>query len=142
MKAGIKFIVSYSVLSICLFVISKLFLKELTAEIFSYLMFYYLVTMPIGIVLYPVLGWLMVRYKLSSALRVILSFIFCIVIINAIPFIFDDNRILLFDALNGIFKDRSMLGFNNLGIHLVAIVSFTICYLLFRKDRFWSNVNE
>jgi hypothetical protein len=135
MKEGIKFIVSYSVLSICLFAISRLFLKELTSEIFSYLMFYYFITMFIGILLYPILGWLMIKYNLGLTLKLISSFVFCIVIINVIPFIYDDKRILLLDALRGVFEDRSKLGFNNLGIHLVAAISFAICYLSYRKTR-------
>ncbi len=139
MKDGIKFIVSYSVLSICLFAISKLFFKELTSEIFSYLIFYYIITMSIGIILYPILSWLLGRYKLSLIFKLICSFLFCLTVINAIPFFYDNGRILFMDAVNGVFKNHSMLGFNNLGVHLVALISFTVCYLLYRKDNFWAN---
>lgn len=139
MKDGIKFIVSYSVLSICLFAISKLFFKELTSEIFSYLIFYYIITISIGVILYPILSWLLDKYKLSLIFKLTCSFIFCLIVINIIPFFYDNGRILFIDAVTGIFKNHSMLGFNNLGVHLVAIISFTVCYLLYRRDNFWVN---
>jgi hypothetical protein len=132
MKEGIKFIVSYSVLSVCLFIISKLFIKELTIEIFSYLLSYYLVTLSICIILFPILGWSMRKIKASVRLKLILSFLFCILTLNILPLIFD-NRVLSLDVLKGNITLNTMI------IHVIATMSFTICYLLYRKDQFWTN---
>ena len=139
MKKGVRFIICYSVLSVCLFAISKLLFKELTAELFSYLLFYYLVTMALGIVLFSMISQLLQKLTISIWLKVFISFIFCLLMLNILPFIFN-NRILSLDVLNGIFYNRSKLAFNTLGVHIIAIISFTICFLLFRKDKIWSNI--
>ena len=131
MKQGFKFIVTYSILSFALFGISKLIFKELTAEIFSYLIFYYIVTLSIGVLLFPILSWILDKNKVPGNIKLVASLFFCIVVINFVPFLYDNGRILLGDIIRGVLNDRSLLGFNNIGIHVIAILSFVICYFLY-----------
>lgn len=137
MKEGIKFIATYSILSFALFGISKLIFKELTAEIFSYLLFYYIITLSIGVILYPILSWLLDKYGVSVKLKFIFSLFLCILIINSLPFFYDNGRLLIVDIAKGIFTNQSLLGFNNIGIHIIAIISFIVCYVLYRDDKYW-----
>jgi hypothetical protein len=137
MKEGIKFIATYSILSFALFGISKLIFKELTAEIFSYLLFYYIITLSIGVILYPILSWLLDKYGVSVKLKFIFSLFLCILIINSLPFFYDNGRLLIIDIAKGIFINQSLLGFNNIGIHIIAIISFIVCYVLYRDDKYW-----
>lgn len=138
MKSGFKFIASYSILSLALFGVSKLFFKQLTMEIFSYLLYYYILVLSITIILYPICSWILEKNHFSLKSKMFCSFLLCLIIINSIPFFYDNQRILLVDIVKGIFIDKSILGFNNVGIHLIAIISFTFCYLLYRKDSYWS----
>ncbi len=137
MKEGIKFIATYSILSFALFGISKLIFKELTAEIFSYLLFYYIITLSIGVILYPIVSWLHDKYGVSVKLKFIFSLFLCILIINSLPFFYDNGRLLIVDIAKGIFTNQSLLGFNNIGIHIIAIISFIVCYVLYRDDKYW-----
>ena len=78
MKDGIKFIATYSLISLALFGISKLFLKELTMEVFSGLLFYYIITLSLGIILYPILNWLFNKYNVPLKLKFTASLFLCI----------------------------------------------------------------
>jgi hypothetical protein len=139
MKDGIKFIVSYSVLTLSLFAISKLLFKELSMEIFSYLLFYYIVMLAIGILLYPLVSWVLTRYQISTGLKLFISALFCLILINIIPFFYGEGKILLVEMFKGIFGSKNKLGFNNLGIHVIGIISFVVCYLLYRHDKLWKS---
>lgn len=135
MKEGIKFIITYSVLSVCLFSISKLFFKELTAEIFSYLLFYYIVTMSISIILFPLFCYLVIVRVHKTLLKTFLALVFCLIILSILPLVYD-NRVILIDAIKGIFN-HDKLAFNTLGILAIAIISFMVTYFLYRKDKLW-----
>ena len=137
MKEGIKFIVSYSILTICLFAVSKLFFTTLTAELFSYLLFYYIVSLSISVLLFPIFCTVIMVRVHNRFAKFILSLILCLIILNVLPFIYD-NRIILFDALIGVFEP-SKIAFNTLGVHVIAITSFIICYLLYKNDRIWQS---
>lgn len=137
MKAGIKFIATYSMLSMGLFGISKLIFKELTIEIFSYLLYYYVITLGIGVILYPVLSWALEKYNTAPKLKLVLSLLILFFILNCVPFFYDNGRVLTFDVVKGIFADHSLLGHNNLGVHIIAIISFVSSYLLYRNDNYW-----
>jgi hypothetical protein len=139
MKEGIKFIATYSILSLALFGVSKLIFKELTVEIFSYLLFYYIITLSIGIILYPILSWLLDKYGISAGWKFLFSLLMVIIIINFIPFFYDNCRILTFDVMKGIFTNQSSLGFNNIGVHIISIISFIVCYFLYRDDEYWTS---
>jgi hypothetical protein len=140
MKEGIKFIVSYSVLTLLLFGVSKLFFKELSMEIFSYLLFYYIVMLAIGILLYPFVSFIMIKYQISTGIKLILSAVFCLALINLIPFFFGEEKILFIEMFKDIFDNNKMLGFNNLGIHVIGLISFVVCYVLYRHDKLWNSV--
>jgi hypothetical protein len=134
MKDGIKFIATYSLISLALFGISKLFLKELTMEVFSGLLFYYIITLSLGIILYPILNWLFNKYNVPLKLKFTASLFLCIAILNVIPFIYDNGRLLIVDVIKGILGNKALLGFNNMGILIISIISYMSCYLLYRKD--------
>ena len=143
MKAGFKFIATYSILSIALFGISKLIFKELTIEIFSYLLFYYIITLSIGVVSYPILNWVLEKYGATARWKLILSLLLCLTVINCVPFFYDNGRVLTLDVIKGVFTDHSLLGFNNLGIHIIAIISFATSFFLYRNDSYWlGNLNN
>ena len=61
MKEGIKFIAAYSIVSLALFGISGFIFTKLTAGFFSYLLFYYILKLSIGFIVYPVLNLSIVR---------------------------------------------------------------------------------
>lgn len=138
MKGSIKFSLSYSLVSILLFIASKFFIKELTYEIFGYLSFYYIVTLSVSIILYPILNFFVDMLKFSLIAKAGSSLAFFLFIINAIPFFSDNGRILFMDLVNGVLYDNSFLGFNNVGIHLISIISFAICFWIYRRDDFWT----
>ena len=137
MKSGIKFIITYSILSLAFFGISKLIFRELSMEIFSYLLFYYFITLSLAVLLYPLLSWILEKYKVTITFKIILSSLLILAIINFVPFFYDNGRFLTLDIINGILKDHSLLGFNNLGIHIIAIISFILSYSLYHKDNYW-----
>ena len=140
MISGIKFIFLYSFISIVFFILSKFPFNLITMEIFSYLLWYYLYTLIIGILIFPILSWLILKNNFSLKWRIILSICACLIFINCVPFFNDNGRILTFDIAKGIFtNNHSCFGFNTVGVHLIASVSFLLAYLLLRKDRFWSN---
>ena len=71
-------------------------------------------------------------------MKIFFSFLFCIFVLNVVTFIGDEKRIILLDVINGIFSgNESKLGFNNVGAHVLSTVSFILCYLFYRKEKFW-----
>ena len=130
MKQGVKFILWYSLITAILFIVSKFPLNLVTMEIFSYLTWYYLVTLIIGILVFPFFSLLISRFEVKYKLT--FSFIMCLVFINCVPFFFDRWHLLTYDVLKGVLrKQHSLLGYNIIGPHVIAVLSFLAsCFLL------------
>lgn len=134
MKNGLKFIGVYSIATLVMFCVAKLFVKELTMEMFAYLGYYYLLTLSLGLIVYPFVNYLL--EKSGSRMRgyLTISIIFFVVLVNIVPFVYDNGRILSLNVLQGLFLNHSLLGFNNLGIHAIAIVSYIISYSMYGRN--------
>jgi hypothetical protein len=136
MKEAIKFILIYHGVSIALLILSQTVLGLLSTEIFSYAIWLYVFYLIIGVMVFFLFGLLADRYKLSSNVRLIWYIILSLFILNSIPF-FEENRILTLEVLKGLLG-RGKLEFSNIGLHVVAVISFIVSYLIyfFYKNKF------
>lgn len=136
MKQAIKFIFIYYSVSIAILILSQTVLGLLTMEIFAYAIWLYVFYLIIGIIVFLLFGLLADKYKLSFNNRLIWYVILSLFILNSIPF-FEENRILTLEVFKGLFG-RSEFEFSNIGLHVIAVISFIISYLIcfFHKNKF------
>lgn len=132
MKSSIKFILSYYGISILLLFLSNV-VGLIKAEIAAYLLWFYIFNTIIGLVVFPLAMWCVQKIDIARVWKFIVCFFVLIVLLN-VPYLVEDGTILTIDLIKGICKgEHSSIGFNNGGIHLVAIFSFIICCFLFRS---------
>lgn len=140
MKAAIKFILTYYGVSILLLILSGLILKSLDGEIASYLLWFYIYNIVIGIIIFPLITFVLQLLNVNVIWKLIICILILLVTLNIVPFFADGERIITNDVLKGFFSNQhSLLGFNNVGIHIIALISFTVTYLLYRNEKFWSS---
>ncbi|MBS1605373.1 MAG: hypothetical protein JST42_22105 [Bacteroidetes bacterium] len=134
MKIGVKFILTYYGLSILFMVAAGQVVKGLAGETMSYLLWFYIYSIVIGIIVFPVTLVLVRKLDMRGIWRLVICFFVLLLLFN-VPFFFDDGRIITVDAIkDGFSRGPGGFGFNRGGIHLVAIVSFAITGWIFRKE--------
>jgi hypothetical protein len=130
MGEAVKFSLIYSVLSIIALILFQILFKILSVEIFSYAIWLYIFYLVIGIALFFIFGLLTYRYKLSFNIRIVSYVLLCLLLLNSIPF-FDERKILTVETIKRLFTNN--YEFSNLGVHVIAIISFVITYLIYLK---------
>lgn len=107
-----------------------------SAELFSNLLWFHTFYFIGDLIVFLCLSSIKITVeKLIRKPVVLLSIL--IVVLNVIPFIFDQGRILLIDIIRGLFSEdiRAKIHINNLGFHIIGIVSFLFCYLIFKSNK-------
>lgn len=139
MKSGIKFILTYYGISVLLLFLSVFVVPSIRGEIIAYLIWFYIMNLVIGIIVFPPIVWALKKIELDTIGKSIICFLILLVILN-IPFWADDGHVLTVDVFKGFFQGQpSLIGFNNVGLHVIAIISFVISSLLFHKNKFLSD---
>ena len=116
------------------------FIYTCTGEIFVYLLWFYIYNLIIGIIVFPVVQLITDSLNINNFWKILICFSTVMILLNVVPYI-HDSRMITIDILTGIFrKDRLLLGFNNLGIHLIAITSFIVSYLILQRPGLSTNI--
>lgn len=136
MKIGIKFIIVYHSISILLLILVNAIFKLLTKEIFAYTLWFYIFNFILGLIVFPLFSLFANKLKFKLTGFVIGSIIICLCLLNSIPF-FEERRILTVEVIRGVYQHQ-LLEFANIGIHIIAAISFVISYIfLFRIQKLW-----
>ena len=143
MKIGIKFILIYYGLSILFLFISGQFVKGLTGETLSYLLWFYIYNIVLGIIFFPIVLLMISKLNMKDLWKSLICFLTILILLNVVPFFANNGQIITIDALKELFsKDRKGFNFNISGIHLIAIISFVIASMIFERKFFAYHGND
>lgn len=136
MKVGVKFILTYYGLSILFLFLSGQVVLGLAGEIMSYLLWFYIYNIIIGIIVFPFALILIRKLNVMGGWKLGICFFVVLVLLN-VPLLADSGHIITLEALKELF-DKGLRGvsFNVMGIQLIAIVSFLIAGWMFRREFF------
>ena len=113
MKAGIKFILTYYALSILFLFISGWFVKGLAGEEMSYLLWFYIYNVVLGVIIFPVSLLMIRRLSIGNLWKAGICFLIILVLLNVVPYFAGDGQLLTAEALRELFgTSREGLNFN------------------------------
>lgn len=125
MKASAKFISVYYVCCVLVVIAIKSLLNLFSVEIFSYLLWFYLEGLLLGLLLYPPAKMLIKRLLVGYAINIAIDGVLCLILLNLVSLI-AGHRILTLDLL----KKGIDLQDNNLLIHLISLLCFVLTVVL------------
>lgn len=132
MKNALKFIAVYYFVCILLLRVLKFVFSSFTWEMFSYLLWFYIGNLVVGVIVYPILKSEFDKVFINPWGRIGIAAVICLLLLNAIP-IFTDYEILTIELFRGM--DSINIDNNILIIHVVSLISFVICYALISWKR-------
>lgn len=133
MKESVRFGFIYYIVSILVLMLSQYLFRLLTAEIFSYAIWLYIIYMLIGMLMFLVFGLLVDEFKLAPLGRLASYVLLCLFVLNSVPF-FEDRRILTAEAIESVLNGR--FEFGSVGLHVIALISLVVAFFIaFRKRR-------
>lgn len=134
MKAPLKFISLYYVCCLIIVILIKVLFNFFSTEIFSYLLWFYIEGLVLGVILYPAIKMLVERLSIGHAVKIVIDGLICLILINLVSLI-SDHRLLTIDLIRNI-KNGIGLHDNNLLIHFVSLFCFVlITWLVNRNQR-------
>lgn len=135
MKFGLKFIATYCGLSVLLLILAGQVVSGLRGEELSYLLWFYILNLILGLPVFPLLGLFVAKLNLTATWRIVCFFVLAIVLLNAVTFFANDSEMITGEMTKGLLtKDWPGFNFNVGGLHLIALISFFITMVIFRKN--------
>lgn len=134
MKVSLKFISLYHLCCILALMLLYFVFNVFSAEILSYLVWFYVEGLLLGVIFYPLLKMLEATLSISNSVRWIIDGLICLMLMNIVSFI-SARRFL---TINLIMDIKEGIGFedNNLWIHAVSLFGFMLAgYLVSRNKR-------
>lgn len=133
MREAIRFIFTYSIVSVLILMLWQVIFHPLSAEIFSYTIWLYIFYAIVGVAVFSLFGLLSKSYRLSFKVKVICYAILCLFVLNSIP-LFGEKKFITVDLIRGVLVQRAAP--IDIGIHLVAVASFIIsAQIAVRKNK-------
>ena len=127
MKNSVKFISIYYTCCLLAVILIRYLLDFYSTEILSYLLWFYIEGLILGLILFPLIRLFVERLSIGHTLKIVIDGLICIILINLVSLI-SDHRILTVDLITDIRKGIDLHD-NNLLLHLVSLFCFvlTIC---------------
>jgi len=108
MKASAKFISIYYACCLLVVIGIKYFFNFFSTEIFSYLLWFYIEGLLLGLILYPLISILVERLSIGHAAKIVIDGLICMILLNLVSLI-SDHRILTIDLIRNIKKGISCM---------------------------------
>ena len=134
MRTWIKFISLYYVTCVLVLIVLYLLTGMFTMEIFSYLLWFYLIGLVCGIILYPLVKWVIKKILPRSEANLLIDALLCLLLLNFVSAVFGDI-FLTAELIKNISRgfDRED---NGLIVHAISTFSFVLSfYLVYKRKR-------
>lgn len=131
MKNSIIFILFFNVCCLSVLMVLRFF-HYYSTEIFSYLLWFYIEGLSLGLFLYPIVQLFAKRFSIGLILKFIIDGLICLLIINLLSFWADRDFLTL--ELFGT-KERSAVNENNKLIHIITLLSLIITSIIIELHR-------
>lgn len=128
MKNSVKFISIYHVFCLLVAIFIKYLFDFYSTEIFSYLLWFYIEGLILGLVFYPLIRQFIDNLSIGQTAKVAIDGLICIVLINLVSLI-SDHRILTLDLIRDSKKGIDLHD-NNLLIHFISLFCFVLTIFL------------
>ncbi len=133
MKKGLTFILTYYGISILFFLLAGQLIRGLSGEVLSYVLWFYIYNIVIGVVIFPLIILIVRNLNLKIFWKLLICFLVILTLLNVVPFFTDHGKLITIEALKELFgKGQQEFNFNYIGIHLVAIVTFLFTGMIYK----------
>jgi hypothetical protein len=134
MSNRLYFILTYSALTICLYMLSMSLFHFIEGEAAAYLLWYLLFTACLGIVLFLTLGFGIQAMPVNRWIKMALGFVLLLISLNCIPlFITDGKLIVTFDLFESLLRNKESSIPFNAGLHIIVVSSFILTNIVCRR---------